>query len=922
MMKTSPVVFLRRLRLAKKKSSVLFYLREVGSKTGLLFENVAPPHTKSIKSHENLVNSVVCDGCVPFAPSEKKIVIKTVTSDPSKVQVTCTAEGYPTPRLVLLKDGKKFKGQKKPKVKVKVSLSKVSHSFKASELTNKHLYACVAENVLGKANKTFSFSTPSISIERITEEEDTDPFELMCSSDTYPTPYIAWLFRGKVLKDNKGKGDQLRPSVTLKYPKPSTAFMFEDFTCTASNILGEQRHDISIREMPPVIKIEIRSIPGEAEHIEVECSTNVFPIPTLTWIKDGQVLKTNNGKSLTLRYISHINRQENYTLSCEATTKHGKTAKSISVEAKPAKISKISRVGSVNVNREFELTCHVEGFPEPVVQWKHNGQIVNHKLKKTTSTLTIAQIIRERGTYTYVCEAFNPFGNSSKKITIEVPVCENKTNGYCLNGGVCEITAGIEHCVCPISYRGERCDEQITDYITGQASLLFQRTLIIIGIVIALLVFVAICIASYVLAKRQQRKYNKSRTANPNHTANSPPTGGNSGPENGGGVIARDSSAPSMTEPKLGKSEMASPPTHPFPVPPFMRTGNKPAETRRRLCASSQYDNVRDLEAILDNDSSNTAKPYEKIQMAPLRSVGASPEPAEVQPSLGTPGESPSPGLPRDHHHPTPSPSAPPPVPTIQYSTSPSSPDNATSRQAFSTADPNSIQTFHPLGSRSDRDIARHLASTRNKHKTSHDPLENENLLKKAKLTSSNTFPTSKVNSVPLLDSDSDEDVRDIHYDLHITEEDLDLSKGSSYNSSSSSMRSPTGQQESLGLLASTHSSRPGVRKHQSEDSPSYNTPTNRRYGLQQEDNARSYSLDEPATKPAAPPSKHMNSTLLGSPESEYPHAAPGPCQHYNHNEYDPTDDEVPWDANSSKVTNDEHYKLKDVAPNQRPIPI
>lgn len=37
--------------------------------------------------------------------------------------------------------------------------------------------------------------------------------------------------------------------------------------------------------------------------------------------------------------------------------------------------------------------------------------------------------------------------------------------------------------------------------VSDQATILFERTLIIIGIVIALLVFIVICIASYVLAK-------------------------------------------------------------------------------------------------------------------------------------------------------------------------------------------------------------------------------------------------------------------------------------------------------------------------------------------------------------------------------------------------------------------------------------
>lgn len=53
----------KKIGVVKGKNNSLFYLRDVGSKPGLLFENVALPHVKSVKSHENLINSIVCEGC-------------------------------------------------------------------------------------------------------------------------------------------------------------------------------------------------------------------------------------------------------------------------------------------------------------------------------------------------------------------------------------------------------------------------------------------------------------------------------------------------------------------------------------------------------------------------------------------------------------------------------------------------------------------------------------------------------------------------------------------------------------------------------------------------------------------------------------------------------------------------------------------
>ncbi|CAG5135648.1 unnamed protein product, partial [Candidula unifasciata] len=57
---------------------------------------------------------------------------------------------------------------------------------------------------------------------------------------------------------------------------------------------------------------------------------------------------------------------------------------------------------------------------------------------------------------------------------------------------------------CPEQWAGRRCELLdaigVREDYHHQATILFERTLIIIGIVIALLVFIVICIASYVLA--------------------------------------------------------------------------------------------------------------------------------------------------------------------------------------------------------------------------------------------------------------------------------------------------------------------------------------------------------------------------------------------------------------------------------------
>ncbi|VDI60826.1 Hypothetical predicted protein, partial [Mytilus galloprovincialis] len=137
----------------------------------------------------------------------------------------------------------------------------------------------------------------------------------------------------------------------------------------------------------------------------------------------------------------------------------------------------------------------------------------------------------------------NPKKTTTQKPAIEInevtPTlfykCPPKHDGRCFNGGTCEIIAdlGIPRCRCPDTHTGERCEQRrlpknipaIEDW--DQKALENDRRLTIIGIVIGILVFVCICIASYLLAKRRRNRFfrrqaEKRQQNNP--TKNIPPS--------------------------------------------------------------------------------------------------------------------------------------------------------------------------------------------------------------------------------------------------------------------------------------------------------------------------------------------------------------------------------------------------------------
>ncbi|XP_067673078.1 pro-neuregulin-1, membrane-bound isoform-like isoform X2 [Haliotis asinina] len=193
--------------------------------------------------------------------------------------------------------------------------------------------------------------------------------------------------------------------------------------------------------------------------------------------------------------------------------------------AKAPTVRKI-RNRRIEEGETLRLKCSAKAKPNPKFQWFKDG----HPLKEKSGTLRIQdkrrssrlQIFKasEKDEGNYVCQASNAKGSHNITVRVEVKAstykhqrCPRQT--YCLNGGTCRYMESLqkEFCECPESYKGERCQElESTSVIgTGQAKLLHDRTIIFISIIIATLVFIAICIVSYFMARRQRKKWEKRR---------------------------------------------------------------------------------------------------------------------------------------------------------------------------------------------------------------------------------------------------------------------------------------------------------------------------------------------------------------------------------------------------------------------------
>ncbi|RUS80836.1 hypothetical protein EGW08_011391 [Elysia chlorotica] len=200
----------------------------------------------------------------------------------------------------------------------------------------------------------------------------------------------------------------------------------------------------------------------------------------------------------------------------------------------------------------LKLRCGARGKPDPTFVWYKDGVEI-----KPSSGLTIkmnsrrtSKLVIRKATYddrgVYTCAAVNVVGEDRKNVTVSVrlkrlesaylrrPVSSAttatttvrvvqpksqpcRTQTYCLNGGECLYIASLDRqmCRCTEQWSGRRCELvdglNVREDYFRQSTLLYERTLIIIGIVIAALVFIVICIASYFLAKARRKRFEQRR---------------------------------------------------------------------------------------------------------------------------------------------------------------------------------------------------------------------------------------------------------------------------------------------------------------------------------------------------------------------------------------------------------------------------
>uniref|UniRef100_A0A1B0D4F3 Ig-like domain-containing protein n=1 Tax=Phlebotomus papatasi TaxID=29031 RepID=A0A1B0D4F3_PHLPP len=173
---------------------------------------------------------------------------------------------------------------------------------------------------------------------------------------------------------------------------------------------------------PPVISEKLSTrVAQVAEHqpVNLECYADGYPRPSITWTRDGNVLK-----------ITSTRKEDRGTYYCLAENDVGKSnPKTVTLEVEFAPVISIPRPKVAQaLDYDIELKCRVEAYPPASIVWlRHGNQLQSSEEYKISNLATVDQVttsslmIRglERDQYgDYYCQARNSKGQSESRIHV------------------------------------------------------------------------------------------------------------------------------------------------------------------------------------------------------------------------------------------------------------------------------------------------------------------------------------------------------------------------------------------------------------------------------------------------------------------------------------------------------------------------
>ncbi|XP_044591619.1 Down syndrome cell adhesion molecule-like protein Dscam2 isoform X3 [Cotesia glomerata] len=302
----------------------------------------------------------------------------------------CAVTGQPTPIITWAKDGLPVR-EGTGRIKILGNGGSILHISSVTR-DDKGMYQCFAKNDYEMTQATAELrlgdASPQLVYKFIEQTIQPGPsVSLKCIATGNPTPHFTWTLDGFPLPQNDrfmiGQYVTVHGDV-ISHVNISTVRVEDggEYRCTAGNRVAKIHHAarLNIYGLPHVRPMgSYAAVAGETTVIK--CPVAGFPIASITWEKDGQVLPTSrrqevssNG-TLVLHNVDSSTDRGSYT--CTAKNKQGHyDSQTVQIEVKvPPSIAPFSFNKDLSEGVRAQVACVIEkGDPPFTIIWSKDGE--------------------------------------------------------------------------------------------------------------------------------------------------------------------------------------------------------------------------------------------------------------------------------------------------------------------------------------------------------------------------------------------------------------------------------------------------------------------------------------------------------------------------------------------------------------------
>ncbi|PAV72711.1 hypothetical protein WR25_18698 isoform C [Diploscapter pachys] len=337
----------------------------------------------------------------PDIPDQDVIVQESVKVD-QPFSLYCPVFGTPLPKITWqLNDAPLTESDKN----YEISEDRRRLHFVKARPSDSGVYKCIARNPAGEGSKTFEVEVlvplalnETTWKKKVTVKEG-EFVELGCPVYGLPVPDINWIVNGRILKQGEeARGIKLGGNGQTIVINEAKVEHDGQYHCYAQSKAGSFDVDITLNVLAPprLGKDEtIELIRGKAATLSCEVENDFQEKSVIKWtFNDSQPWPANVQIPLDGQRIFLVDASvENAGVYvCTSTNSAGTNTKKITVTViEPPEFVEKEYVDNVQVNSgsTIGLSCIVRGTPQPVIEWRRDGQTVTSGISDNGQRITV-----------------------------------------------------------------------------------------------------------------------------------------------------------------------------------------------------------------------------------------------------------------------------------------------------------------------------------------------------------------------------------------------------------------------------------------------------------------------------------------------------------------------------------------------------